>query len=138
MPPPLFPTPDPADIVFHEDKVIGLSHRSWFTRYCGGSPFLLVTVTRDEVWIRPAFHALTWLFTPDPRGGTEGDPYDLFHRIGQNQLVGITPVGVRDDGRRRIYLRWVSAQGQSRSFELALRDLDGFSHAVQVLMYGTA
>jgi hypothetical protein len=136
MPLPQFPDTDPADVLFHEEKVIGLSHRNWFTRSCGGSPFIKVTVTHDEVWIRPAFHSLVWLFTPDPRGGSDLDPYDLFHRIGQNQLIGFQEAGTRGKDRRRVYLRWVSIHGESRLFELALRNAPAFARAINLLMYG--
>ena len=66
----IFPKIPDDEILFKEKNASGCSHRNIFTRLSSARSCLMITITKDELWIMPSF----------PFNLMAGG-YDLEHRI---------------------------------------------------------
>ena len=116
-----FPELDQSQILFEEKGVSGNSNKSFFTMLGGASGILWVTVTRDEVWIRPRPYTLFLAFG--------GERSDLIHRIPRSRILSVTQEASR--GKDRVALQFVDHEDKSRFFFLYLRRPDDFLRATR-------
>ena len=115
-----FPQFDPRNVLFKEKGASGNSNKSWFTMIGGASRILWVTVTQEEVWIRPRPFLLSRMFG--------ADRFDLIHRIQKGQIVSANREAPR--GRERVALEFTLPDGKTRFFFLYLSESEGFVRAV--------
>ncbi len=112
-----FPPLHTVHVRFHEGAASGNSDKSLVTRFGGASHCLRVTVTDDEVLVRPffPFNLIT--------------EADLEHRI-PRAAVTSAQVAEATSGRR-VLLDFRLPDGGSRRLSLVLRDPDGFLSALK-------
>lgn len=112
-----FPLTADHEVLYDEATASGRSLKSLLTRLGGAAQCLKVTVTRDEVRVRPTSHGVI----PMPE-------LDLVHRVKKSAVTATRIGGLGRSGKVRLEYRRVA--GEAHSLELVLRDAEGFLAAL--------
>ena len=108
-------------IIYAESFVFGQSYRDFISQFCAGARALVVTVTDDELWIRP-FKAFYVMFLPSLS--------DLEHRIPKRSITSI-----RDAPhwlRQGVIIEFTDGKGRHKKLKLGLKNAELFKKALGV------
>ena len=114
--------PDFDRVRFTDTWQSGWSNRDSLTRLGGARNFLWIAVTQDELWISPHF-PFNLLFIPEV--------FHLDFRIPGRAVLEMTARSV--GGESRGIIRFRHATGEEDSFELTVKDLEGFRKALNAI-----
>ncbi|MEK0449123.1 MAG: hypothetical protein RL088_1391 [Verrucomicrobiota bacterium] len=111
-----FPPLDSVQVRFHETGVSGSSDKSFWSRFANSGSGLKVTVTDEEIWIRPP----RWVAFLNER-------FDLQHRLA---LSSVTRAEVVYGITRFLLLEFTLPDGNRRRLKLQMSNPEGFLAAL--------
>ena len=114
-----FPQSSPR-ILYTESFAFGRSYRDVVSQFCAAARALVITVTEDELWIRP-FRAFYVMFLPSLS--------DLEHRIPKRSITA-----VRDAPhllRQGVIVEFTDGKGRHKKIKLGLKNADLFKRALR-------